>query len=199
MYTVEFKASNDAVANGIRRAVLLYVPALAIHWVEVHENTTSFPDQFLAHRLAMVALSAAPALQLTEFDKCSCDGLKCSKCTIIGNLDVQGNQKGGGGGGVIAAKWGDITGPAGKLVIKNACEQTICWLGVGKRLRCTIWAARGTHMQHAKWAVASVATIQPNYRLKFDSIGNLPASEIYRRTLRAMIEKLNQLRGRINP
>ena len=43
-------------ANSLRRIMIADIPTVAIDMVEIRNNTTVFPDEFLAHRLGMVPL-----------------------------------------------------------------------------------------------------------------------------------------------
>lgn len=176
---------NEVLSNSIRRCMLLHVPALAVHVVEFFENTTTFPDAFLAHRLAMVtvqpkSLEAVKSLALP--DACVCDGKKCSKCSIVGNIHVTASKD--------AVRWSDI-----QLESKTTMaailhgEQVLCALAAGKELKCRVWIMRGTHYQHAKWAVATTVASPTVY----ESVGTLSRRDIYRGALEALIERLSSL------
>ncbi|SPO27702.1 related to RPB3 - DNA-directed RNA polymerase II chain [Ustilago trichophora] len=85
-------------ANSLRRIMIADIPTVAIDMVEIRNNTTVLPDEFLAHRLGMIPLlSMDCAKALVDHRDCACeDGCdRCSveltlraRCTTRGNLEV---------------------------------------------------------------------------------------------------------------
>jgi len=52
------KGTDSAMMNSVRRAIMNYVPVLAVEDVFIYENTSVLFDEFLAHRLGMVPLKS---------------------------------------------------------------------------------------------------------------------------------------------
>lgn len=55
---VRFILSNCdiSVANALRRVMIAEVPTMAIHFVDVIENTSPLSDEFLVQRLGLIPL-----------------------------------------------------------------------------------------------------------------------------------------------
>lgn len=49
--------ASDALASAIRRTLLRDVPSIAVYQVEVLENNTPFPDDFIAHRIGLTPIA----------------------------------------------------------------------------------------------------------------------------------------------
>ncbi|EPQ29815.1 uncharacterized protein PFL1_02488 [Pseudozyma flocculosa PF-1] len=89
-------------ANSLRRIMIADIPTVAIDMVEIRNNTTVLPDEFLAHRLGMIPLLSMDAAKaLVDHGDCACeDGCdRCSielrikiSCTTRGNLEVTTND-----------------------------------------------------------------------------------------------------------
>mmetsp|Transcript_28781 Transcript_28781/g.72888 ORF Transcript_28781/g.72888 Transcript_28781/m.72888 type:complete len:367 (+) Transcript_28781:101-1201(+) len=89
--------TDVSVANSLRRVILAEVPSMAIDIVNVEENETVIFDEFIAHRMGLLPLSAHAVGDIppdvtadygyTEFKDCSCfDG--CPYCSVEFKLDV---------------------------------------------------------------------------------------------------------------
>lgn len=60
-FRVDFILENCdiSLANSLRRILLAEVETIAIHNVKVYENTSSLPDEYIAHRLGLIPLNSA--------------------------------------------------------------------------------------------------------------------------------------------
>lgn len=70
------------------------IPTCAIDMVEVQQNTTPLPDEFLAHRFGMVPLISTDASRvLVDHRDCTCEE-GCDRCSIELTLHVRCEEKG---------------------------------------------------------------------------------------------------------
>ncbi|TLS22903.1 uncharacterized protein PpBr36_06347 [Pyricularia pennisetigena] len=81
---VNFELSNVdlSLANSIRRVMLAEIPTIAIDNCEIKENTSVLADEFIAHRLGLVPLSARGASELVYARDCDCEQY-CENCSVI--------------------------------------------------------------------------------------------------------------------
>src|ERR1700753_1923044 len=77
-----------AFANSLRRVMLSEIPTLAIDLVEVESNTSVLPDEFLAHRLGLVPLSARNIDDVRYSRDCDCDQY-CEWCSVVLTLNAR--------------------------------------------------------------------------------------------------------------
>jgi len=68
--------------------MLAEIPTLAIDLVEISANTSVLADEFLAHRLGLIPLSAQDIDGLLYSRDCSCDDY-CNNCAVILMLNVE--------------------------------------------------------------------------------------------------------------
>ena len=146
-----------AFANSLRRVILAEIPTIAIDLVEVENNTTVLPDEFIAHRLGLVPLNSKDAEQLQYTRDCDCEAY-CDNCSITLNLSAKctGNEV-----MKVYARDLDIPGNAnrpneaiGKPVIRDSDAQgpVITKLRQGQEIKLKCIAKKGTAKEHAKWA-----------------------------------------------
>jgi DNA-directed RNA polymerase subunit D len=79
---------STGLANAIRRSVN-EIPILAVDDVDIYRNDSALYDEVIAHRIGLIPLKNE---KLNEFDKCSCKGKGCNKCTIELKLNVEGRE-----------------------------------------------------------------------------------------------------------
>lgn len=72
--------ANPAFANALRRTMIAKVPTMAVHEVDIINNTSGLFDEMLAHRIGLVPLSIDPD-EYTMPEECDCDG-GCSDCQV---------------------------------------------------------------------------------------------------------------------
>lgn len=154
------------------------MPTLAIDLVEVESNTSVLADEFLAHRLGLIPLSAHNIDDLLYTRDCDCDQF-CDNCSVVLRLNASNRNSDdivkvyakdlfvdsayssartpGGYGGQQQRSNGmaDVEGPArGEPVILDPDGQgaLICKLRRGQELRVRCIAKKGIAKEHAKWA-----------------------------------------------
>lgn len=78
---------SESLANAIRRSVL-EIPVLAVDEVEFYKNDSVLYDEVLALRVGLIPFKNEKAMKM--FDKCTCKGKGCSKCTLQLKLRARG-------------------------------------------------------------------------------------------------------------
>ncbi|KAI3630585.1 hypothetical protein MIR68_012020 [Amoeboaphelidium protococcarum] len=80
--------ANIPLANALRRIMIAEVPTMSIDLVEVENNTSCLPDEFIAHRLGLIPLISHSAEQFKYTRDCEC--LKsCVRCAVEFKLHVK--------------------------------------------------------------------------------------------------------------
>lgn len=90
-HTIDFSLRNTtlAFANTVRRVMLAEIPTIAVDLVEIESNNTVLADEFLAHRLGLLPLSAKNIDDLLYSRDCdNCDKY-CEQCSVVLSLNVQ--------------------------------------------------------------------------------------------------------------
>lgn len=153
------------------------MPTLAIDLVEIESNTSVLADEFLAHRLGLVPLSAKNIDDLLYTRDCDCDQY-CENCAVVLRLNAVNRSsdeivkvyakdlfidsgfsaRGAYGGGRRPSGLGNGLGEdmaqRGEPVILDPEGQgsLICKLRRGQELRLKCIAKKGIAKEHAKWA-----------------------------------------------
>lgn len=132
-------------ANALRRAAIAEVPTLAIQEVEFYENTSSFYDEIIAHRLGLVPIKTD--LKVFNYpEACSCRGKGCASCTLKLTLTKEGP-------GMVYSD--DLKPEDPKMTpIKGI---PLLKLGKGQKISLRAEAVLGKGKKHAKWQPAVAA------------------------------------------
>jgi DNA-directed RNA polymerase II subunit RPB3 len=155
--SVDFILNNVdlSVANSLRRVMLAEVPTIAIDIVEVNSNTSSLADEYIAHRLGLIPLSAKNVDELKYTRDCDCEGY-CDLCSVILTLNARCT-----GSEIMTVYARDLTvaipGPneyVGAPVITDPERKgsIIAKLRQGQELKLRCIAKKGIAKEHAKWA-----------------------------------------------
>ncbi|MFH1210375.1 MAG: DNA-directed RNA polymerase subunit D [archaeon] len=83
------KDADVTSMNTLRRLIMNNVPTLAIEDVTFLKNSSAMYDEFIAHRLGLVALKT-DLKSYTMPDKCKCKGKGCAHCQLVMSLKAQG-------------------------------------------------------------------------------------------------------------
>lgn len=149
------KSSSPAIANALRRTLLMDLPKMAIDKVEFHlgpimvdgkeyESITPLFDEIIAHRLGMVPVPTDLTLFTPQKD-CVCGGEGCPSCTIMYSLNRIGP---------CTVLSGDLL-PLGDATLKVKDEFIpIVELADGQAVLIYAIATMGTAKQHVKWQAA---------------------------------------------
>jgi DNA-directed RNA polymerase II subunit RPB3 len=146
-----FKITNTSISfvNGLRRTIISQTPTVAIHVVEIHENTTTINDEMLAHRLGFLPLNSALAKQLVKPEQCTCDD-GCPKCEVEFKLRAKNTKD-------------DLLAVTNKHLVTSGdirpTEDTVLILNLAKNqeISITAKATKNVGARHAKWNPATVA------------------------------------------
>ncbi|CRG99441.1 DNA-directed RNA polymerase II subunit RPB3, putative [Plasmodium relictum] len=172
--------SNYGLANALRRIILSEIPTLAIDVVNVYENTSSFHDEYLAHRLGLIPIDSRNVNNYEFREKCKCKET-CSKCTIQYVIEVKCNNA-----NKIDISHYDIESldhepnvpmpiPHGKKNTKIENAIPIVTLSKNQTLHMKLIATKGIGKMHAKWIPANVSyRIDHKIKIKNHLIDKLP-------------------------
>ena len=126
------KGIDAALLNSVRRAALKDVPVLAIENVSIYQNDSALFDEFLAHRLGLLAIKT---------DKTYKTGDKVKM-----QLEVEGPD-------TVYGKQIKSADPKVSVVDKNV---PIVKLKKGQKIKLEMEAVVGTGQDHVKWQPAII-------------------------------------------
>lgn len=128
---------DASMANALRRIMIAEVPTWAVEEVRFHENSTVFPNEYLAHRLGLVPLRVAD--DSVESATLTLEVRHSEEKELITSHDLRSETP-----GVEVVHCSDSGILLGKLMPDQALklEATVC---------------RGTGGEHAKWSPVSTA------------------------------------------
>ncbi|MGC8601070.1 MAG: DNA-directed RNA polymerase subunit D [Thermoprotei archaeon] len=145
---VEYKLLLDgvsaALANGIRRALVAYVPTFAIDEVLFAENNTSFYREYIAHRLSLIPIKTELSYQELA------DNFFEPKKEVGMVLDVKADSD-------MTVYASELRFPDGQVATEHPRIPIISMVK-GQNLRAELTARIGTGRQHAKWQPVSAAS-----------------------------------------
>lgn len=187
---LRLKGVERAYANAIRRIAISQVPTMAIDDVVILENSSVMFDELVAHRLGLIPLKT----DLSRYnlpEDCDCkSALGCPKCRVLLVLDAEANDK------VRAVNSGDLvsedpeTKPISDLI-------PIVKLAPGQKVKLEAYARLGKGSEHAKWQPTSASVLietgKPDeYELYIESVGSIPAPEIFVRSIEKLQRSLEE-------
>ena len=135
-----------AFANGIRRACMSEVPALAIDDIGIYENTSVLFDEQIALRLGQVPLQAENLDMFCRPEDCQCGGSGCPGCRVDFMLSSEGP-------GMVYSRDIKFTDPGVKPVFDKI---PIVILGEGEKLVIEGIATKRVGQDHSKWQTGTL-------------------------------------------
>jgi DNA-directed RNA polymerase subunit D len=140
------------VANSIRRAIISYVPTLAIDRVFIMRNDSLMNDDMLAHRLGLIPLTTPYGRYRLPEEECP-EGEDCKPEYVSLTLSVEAVDE------PITVYSSHIksSDPDVKPIVDDI---EIVRLGPGQGIEAEMWAYMGRGSQHAKWSPVSVAVVR---------------------------------------
>lgn len=151
--TAVFEGFPRVYVNSIRRAAMSLVPVMAIDDVVILENTSSFYDEVIAHRLGLIPLKTPPEKYLLP-SECDCKtALGCPKCRVLFVLDAEATDK---VREVLSAELVSEDEEV-KPVSPNI---PILKLAPGQKIKLEAYAKLGRGKSHSKWQATSAAVLK---------------------------------------
>ncbi|RLG21917.1 DNA-directed RNA polymerase subunit D [Candidatus Micrarchaeota archaeon] len=148
--TMRFILSNAplSLANALRKTLLTEIPCLAIHEVDIFENSSVVFDEYIAHRLGQIPL-ITPKTYIQ------------SPREVIFSLEAEGPK-------MVYTKDLKSSDPKVKPVYDN---MPLIQLGRGQRIRLEAKAVIGRAKDHAKWQACIVHYImKPEIKIRQSKI-----------------------------
>lgn len=162
-----------AFANSVRRVMLGEIPTIAIDLVEIQTNTSVLADEFLAHRVGLIPLSAKNIDDLIYSRDCDQCSSYCEQCSVVLSLNVANRSSDehvhvyakdlfieSQGAPRYQAPTNGLNSSTDELpelgtpicLDEDRNGPLICKLRRGQELRLRGIAKKGIAKEHAKWA-----------------------------------------------
>jgi len=183
--TFVVKDADYTVANAIRKAIMTYVPSMAIDRVTVYENTSPIYEEIIAQRLGLVPL-ATDLKTYTLKSECKCGGKGCARCEANFILEKSGP-------GVVYS--GDMK-PQDSKVKPVYDNMPITKLGNNQKVKMEMAARLGFMTEHAKFQCALASYKQKDdgeFEFFAESYNNLSAKDIVDIAMENLEAKVEEL------
>lgn len=154
------EGATESFLNSIRRIMIAEVPTMAIEDVVIIENTSSLFDEYIAHRLGLIPLTANPK-DFNFREECSCGGIGCSNCTVTLQLKAEAKDE------PLMVYSGDLIS-SHQDVHPISDKIPIIKLAPGQKLVLEAFAYLGRGSEHAKWQPVTIAVFHHLPELAFD-------------------------------
>jgi DNA-directed RNA polymerase subunit D len=148
------------VANKFRQIIQEEVPTVAIDRVEVFTNTSTFKDEYIAHRLSFIPVKFnGTSINEAYFE------LDVHATMEIRSVTAKDLQKFGG------------LSPVNDRIL-------ICKLFPGESLHFKAYIKMGTGKEHAKWNPVSMISFRqrdktvPTFEFVMENLGKIPSQEL---------------------
>ncbi|CAL5080343.1 unnamed protein product [Urochloa decumbens] len=196
----ELRDTDASMANALRRVMIAEVPTVAIDLVEIEVNSSVLNDEFIAHRLGLIPLTSAAAMQMRfsrDCDACDGDG-SCEYCSVEFNLSARATDS----DQTLEVTSNDLSSADPKVCPVDqarAYQQAlsgdiksdpnaesadlrgilIVKLRRGQELRLRAIARKGIGKDHAKWSPAATVTFmyEPDIRINEELMDTLTLDE----------------------
>jgi DNA-directed RNA polymerase II subunit RPB3 len=83
---VLWRNSTPSIAHSLKRIMESEIPKMAIHIVNMTENSSVMPDEMISHRLGIIPLSNENIDNYLYTHECDCETSECPHCSITFNL-----------------------------------------------------------------------------------------------------------------
>ena len=139
------EGANPTMANTFRRVMKNEIPAMAIEFADIEENSSGMFDELIAHRLGLIPLAFDQKSYNTKAD-CKCGGKGCSRCEVTLVLEKTGP---------CIVKAGDMKS-TDESVYPVDRDIPVIELLEGQRIKFEATAMLGYGKEHIKWQAANV-------------------------------------------
>ena len=179
------KGISIALANSLRRSMMMEIPVMAIEWVDFKKNDSILPDEVLANRLGLIPLHFSKKAYVLP-EKCKCKGKGCSRCQVRLVLKKKGP---------CVVYSGDLKSEAKDVypVFENI---PIVELFEGEELSLEAIAQLGKGVQHAKWqaSITSYEYDDGTFEFYVETVSGLTPKEIVKLGIESLLEKVKEAR-----
>lgn len=183
-----------AVANAIRRFAMNEVPTMAIEEILIIENSSSMPNDVLAHRLSLIPFTSDIDRYVPP-EECGCGNrLGCDRCAVRYVLRAEAGDE------PITVYSGDMVPEKPDTVVKPVSPKIpIVKLAPGQKIEMELYVRVGRGRKHAKWQAAVASLYEPKEGdgskriLYVESIGFLPPRRILVEAAKALEKKSAEL------
>ncbi len=188
-----------AVANAIRRFTINEVPTMAIEEVLIIENSSSMPNDVLAHRISLIPFISDIDRYVAP-EECTCGSkLGCEKCAVRYILRAEAKDE------PITVYSGDMIPEDPNTTVKPVSPKIpIVKLAPGQKIEMELYVRVGRGKKHAKWQAAISSLYEPKngdeHRriLYVESIGFLPPKRILIEAAKALEKKLSEFEEKLS-
>ena len=157
---VEFVMSNVdlSLANSVRRIMQAEIPTIAIDLVEIERNSSVIADEFLAHRLGLLALHSEGIDSRLQYTRdCDCEQY-CAKCSVVLELNAKCSESDTTMNVYASMLISNL--PAGDdfgspVIAEGTSGVLLCKLRKEQELKVRCIAKKGVAKEHAKFAPVS--------------------------------------------
>ncbi len=193
---LRLKGIDRSYANAIRRIAISQVPTMAIDDVVILENSSVMFDELVSHRLGLIPLKTdLERYNLPE--DCDCkSALGCPKCRVLLVLDAEATDK------VKNVTSADLVSedPETKAISDTI---PIVKLAPGQKVKLEAYARLGKGSEHAKWQATAASVLietgKPDeFELYIESVGSIPAGEIFTRSIEKLQKSLEEFASQIS-
>lgn len=191
---VELSGLPLAVMNAIRRFTMNEVPTMAIEEILIIENTSSMPNDVLAHRISLIPFISDIDTYVAP-EECTCGSkLGCERCAVRYILRAEARDE-------------PITVYSGAMIPEDQNTKVrpvspkipILKLAPGQRVEMELYIRVGRGKKHTKWQAAISSLYEPKQGdggkriLYVESIGFLRPRRILVEAAKTLEKKVLEL------
>ncbi len=183
-----------AVANALRRFAINEVPTMAVEEILIIENSSSMPNDVLAHRISLIPFISDIDRYVAP-EECGCGNrLGCERCAVRFVLRAEAKDE------PVTVYSGDMIPEDESTKVKPVSPKIpIVKLAPGQKIEMELYVRVGKGRKHAKWQAAIASLYEPKEKaggseriLYVESIGFLPPKRILVEAAKALEKKVSE-------